>query len=554
MTTRLIQLLLLIAAAQAASQYKKRGLMYELGEMHYAESEWQLQYNLKYSDYEETSVILDDCVNKLIKICGQRNHKLCDFFIGKTKEFHSVVKIDIEQLELYKRNKRFLFFIPLIILGVTSMALLSSLKSNREALQTIKIELDANLDMLSQGIETTKSVLNIHEQILADFEKQLINLSEAIERLNKKVDEQNYFTYILNLVTFSMIQHNRDHNRLMNLYDKKANHYLFTIINYGEYRQVVKELNKNLHPLFQVSPSGLNMVDFLKYSIEKDGANTTIHVRLPIIRKEANKLYEYIPVPFEQDGNLYILNMDTTLFYKNGKNEIFIPPKLDKYCQTIETYTICRNIMQDALSNPTQCFSALITNNATDLCVYKPLEKRNYAISISETALYYYVTEPTTIKLKCDNFEHVIAIDKSKLIEFGKNCNPFRTVDDLQNVTKHTEFHVDSLQNYPEIFEYDVPSQKWASHVQILDRYKLQLLETKNEYYHIQTDIQTHKEIISKIEINSGFFDSILDFFNLRDLIPVKYLEILFYLICILIVAYIIKFLILPLFKCKSKS
>lgn len=127
-TTRLIQLLLLIAAAQAASQYKKRGVMYELDEMHYAESEWQLQYNLKYSDYEETSEILDDCVNKLIKICGRRNHKLCDFFIGKTKEFHSVVKIDIEQLELYKRNKRFRFFIPLIILGVTSMALLSSFK------------------------------------------------------------------------------------------------------------------------------------------------------------------------------------------------------------------------------------------------------------------------------------------------------------------------------------------------------------------------------------------------------------------------------------------
>lgn len=115
-------------------------------------------------------------------------------------------------------------------------------------------------------METTKIASN-STQLLADFEKQLIDLSEAIDILNKKVDEQNYFTYILNLVIFSMIQHNRDHIRIINLYDKKANYYLFTIINYGEFKQVVKELNKHSHPLFQVSPSGLNMVDFLKYSV-----------------------------------------------------------------------------------------------------------------------------------------------------------------------------------------------------------------------------------------------------------------------------------------------
>lgn len=549
-------ILFLAEAAQAASRYDKRGLKYEVGEMHYAVGEWHLKYELKYNEYYETTKTLENYVAKLTKICKKEDYKLCKFFLGKTKQFQNDVKIDTEQLRLYRRDKRFLFVIPvLVVLGVTTMALLSSMKSERDALNQVKSELEANLDMLEKSINTTEKMLDIHEEIFDDFDAQRLNLEEAIQRLNKTVTNHHYFTNILHTITFLMMQHNKDQTRLLHLYDATVTQHIFSIVNYDEFLQAVKVLNKYWEPMYQAPPMELNMINFLKHSIDRENSLTTILLRVPKIRKEKNMLYEYIPIPFEEENELYILDMDATLYFKNDENEILIPPKLDRYCKTIENYTICRDIMVDALQIPTKCFSTLITHGITSFCVYKPIAKKNYAISISGTALYYYITEPTKLKLKCDNsIEQEINLEKSKLIEFSKDCIAFRDTENTKNVTERSEFKINFASRYPEIFEYDVPSQTWTPKITIVDKYKLKLLETKTEFDKINTDIKDHREIINKIEFNTGFFDSILGFFNLRDLIPVKYFEIFFYFICVLMAAYIFKICILPLFKCKSKS
>lgn len=555
MNTRLLTLFLWVEVALAASRHEKYGLEYEVGQLYYADSEWLLRYNIEFTDYHETTKTLEHCVEKLTKICSIRKDKLCKFFIDKTKRFEANVRIDTEQLKIYKRNKRFIFFIIPVILGVTSMALLSSLAANRHALQTVKSELDANLNMLEHSIKTTKNMMDINEKIFEDMETHIANISFTIKTLHKTVDEYQFFNNILHVITFMMIEHNEDQSRLMNLYNGKAAEYIFNVVDYGAFLKHVDYINKtNLKSFQEIPPMTLDMLSFIDYSINKGETNTSIFIRLPIVNKKSFTIYEYIPIPFENGENLCIINIDATYYYRDSNKIFLLKKQMDRYCKTVNRFTICNPLMINTLQNPSHCLVSLIQKNVSgidEFCIYKPIERKNHAISVSKTAFYYHVTEPTKIKLKCITSDEVILVEKSKLLKFDKDCNPYKMTKNTENAKEQSEFHTDVSQHYPEISEYDIPSQEWTPNVKVLSKFKLQLLEAKTQFTEIQSDIKIHKEIISKIEFKD-YFDVILEFFSLENIFPVKYFKISFYVLCTLAVAYIFKSCILPLSTCKS--
>lgn len=552
-------LIFIATSGETISYENNRGITIELSRMHFTNKEYQINYELNTTQYHETTFLVKDCIKQIAEMCNDSENRFCYHFLMKTKKFHGSVKFDNRYIKFHKKSKRIpllIIAIPFIV-GVMTMALLQSLAQNRAAMKTVKSELSANFDILQQAINTTHDTLLTHEEILGNLERGITNLTEALNRLNDKVDRNRYFSDILNIILFTMIEHNEFQEKLLKLYedDDRADVFrktdVFRIIDFGEFCQTLEEINATLDHDREIIPITFGKRKFVTSSIEQQANDISILLNVPIVEKTENIIYEFIPIPFKQADQLYILDSNAMGYFMSEDGEKLAYSESNMECKTLENYTLCNNIYRDTLDTMSECLQSIDTENIPNSCNFKPIKEKNYAIRISKTALFYYVVQPITLQLICRGYESEIHLNCSQLIEHDENCRLYGPSSSNSESFKYKHINLNLMDDHPTIHKFNVSPKKWIDEIEILSKYELQLIEAHNKFTKLESDALFHKEIVDNIEADD-IFSNILEFFSLENFLPVKYFKIGIYILCTLLLLYIFKNYVLPIFHRKS--
>lgn len=529
---------------------EKIGLTFEVGRMHFSDKEWQMSYTVNMTQYHETSIVMENCTDQISRICDIMENNYCQHFFSRSMQFQETINFDKRRLVAHKRSKRlfFLIFVPFIV-GVSSMALLSSLATDKKALQIVKQELGANLNMLEKTIHTTKNLIEIHEKMIQDLENGVINLSNLINKLNDKIDRNQHLNNILFTVAFAMIDHNKNQNKLLNLFNGDAEKNVFNIIDYGQFLSELRKVNKRLSPSnFMVAPITVDRVKLLTTSVTQELDTISILLRVPVVQKTENIIYEFTPIPFKYDNQLYILDSDPTSYFVSGNGTKVLYLGANMQCDTSRNFTLCRNIFEDELNEISGCLQSTDSNGFSEFCKYKPIVEKNYRIEIPRRGLYFHIVTPIIMKLICNGLEKILQINESQLIEYNNDCRVYNSANNVGGFVMKSKSSINITIASPQIYEFNTSTKQWSDHVEILSKYDLQLIETSKGYNKLQADILLHREIVENIELNT-FLDDILEFFNLENFLPLKQIKIGLYLIGIFIALYFIISCISPLLR-----
>lgn len=350
---------------------EKTGITYELGRIHFTDREWQMKYNLNMTHYYETSKIMENCTDQISRICESIENRYCQHFFLRSTQFLETVKFDDRQLEVHGRSKRFFFvvFIPFLV-GVTVMSLLASLATDKKALQIVKGELDANLDMLKEAISTTKNLMDTHEKMMHDLESGIKNINDLLNKLNDKVNRNQYLNNLLFTISFAMIDHNKNQKKLLDLFNGDAEKNVFNVVDCSQFVREIKSANKKLSSTnFTLAPITIDRVKFLTATIKQSDDMISILLRVPIVQKFENIIYEFTPIPFKYENQLHILDMEPTTYFthNNGSKILFAASNMD--CKTIRNY-YCATTFLEIILMPYQ--------SASDLWI--PMNSRKHAL------------------------------------------------------------------------------------------------------------------------------------------------------------------------------
>lgn len=497
--------------ANAAKFYTK-----DAGMLHLSEQKWEIQHVLNLTEYVETTQLLGECIEALNTVCENGTNPLCLYFEHATSNLNTEIQADTAKLKTLSRSKRFMFSIPLVV-GVSIVALWAGTTLKNAAIKSIRDEIQENLHLIEQAANMSISSVNLIEQMIKDNDRNMRKFQIAINNNTRNLDSLTRFFNVINVISFTAQSHERMQIKLNDIYYGDINSRLFEIIDFDTFSKTMDMINERLKPNLTL-PNIITMSrnKFIKTYTNYNSTQLTISVNLPIMRKRGFNMFEFIPLPIEENGKLYILDIPTTTYYQNGSRLLLLPEEKtrDTFCKTQDGTTICNSFLEDYNMNLSTCMYNLLKNESDVGCIYKEIPNQNYFIKITEKIFYVHLLNPIKMVVDCRGKVHALTVYGSCYVYLPSNeC-------ELHKYNEKTQYKGDRtfLDNQEQNVRYELnmfntsDGYKKLSYLPLLDKYNLQFIESKAKATRIADEIHLQEKKINKT--STSFSTVIYDFLN----------------------------------------
>lgn len=487
------------------------------GHLHLSEQKWEIQHILNLTEYVETTNILMECVDTLNDVCENGTNPLCSYFERATRSINTEVQEDTLKLKNLSRQKRYMVLIP-TILGKSMVALWVEMILQNSAIKSIKEEIHGNLDIMKQAANISISSTNLMQGFIGDNDQNMMKFRVAINNNTKNIDSLTRFFTVINVISLSVQLHEKIQIKLNDIYYGDINSRLFEIIDFEEFSNTMKTINKSLEPDLTL-PNILTMSrnKFIKTYMDYNSTHLTISTDLPVMRKKGFNMVEFTPLPFEENGKTYILDMPTTMYYENASRILLFPDERTKnlLCKTQDGVTICNSFLEDYSVNASNCMQNLLKNNSDVGCTYKEIPKQNYFIKLTDGITYLHLQYPIKIVVDCRGRIFAMTVMASGKSYLPSGCEIYKYNENTQYGGERISRLIKDLRNNTrsEINLFNATdSYKKLSYIPLYDKYNLQLIECKKRVTRFKKDVELQEENINKISTSPSF--GIYDFFN----------------------------------------
>lgn len=520
---------------------------HDVGHLHLSGQKWEIQHVLNLTEYIETSEILKDCIDNLNVICNSKGNPLCSYFRRATENINMAIEADTAKLNSLSRNRRFIISIPVVI-GVTVVAFWAGIMVAKSAMSSIKEEIRANLDIIEQAANITVSSLETMEKFIKDNDAQMLKLQDAINNNTKNIELQTRFFNIINVISFSAQLHEKMQIKLNDIYYGDIESRLFEIIDFGEFTRTIAKINEKLKPdLMLPNITSMSRNKFIKTYTEFNNTHLTVSVDLPVIRKSGFNISEFIPLPIRENNSLYILDMTTTTYYKNGTNIKLFPDENTRksLCKTQNKMTICNSFLEEYNGIPSNCLNNILQNDSDVNCTYKQIPYQNYFIEIASDLIYMHLVDPSIkIVMDCRGKVYAITLTESRQIRIPKGCDIYKYTDKLDyNGVKITQFDITPNTIHSELNLANTDENKRLSLLPLWDKYNLHFIESRGQVTRFQRSVPLQREKIDKIDTVS-----LLPNFGISDFFSSMITQFVIFSIVLIVALLLMKSLLIKLF------
>lgn len=386
---------------------------------------WTLNFHLNLKAYVENAILLENSTIALINLCRDLpNESNCQFFIRNLREEAKDAQNDIERIKQFTRSKRFAW--GAIFKGIAREALVcfgviaATEIINENRMIEIKEQINENRELVMNQLQITK----MQNEIIADTSNQVIKLHESIHKLNQTTFNTNKLNDLLSVATIAVTKHAKQTTKFINILNGDLRAQFFTVIDADSFKREITLINKKLFPKAKLPASNpQDLLDLSKISSMSNDTHITIIVKIPIITNKTFDFFEFIPIPFNSDTTLHILNSNAKYYLQTVDNKTkFIPLSALQRCNTVNKRTFCNSIISEELRDINSCMKSVLTNSQSLDCKYREILKQNYIMRLSVNSVFCFIIKPITIKITCNERSTIYELDKNTEIDFADQC------------------------------------------------------------------------------------------------------------------------------------
>lgn len=519
----------------------------EMGNLHLSQQRWEFIYELNLQEYFETSILLDECIKKLQVVCNQIDNPMCDIFLTKSKQFLSQLEEDTATIKGLQRSKRALIAVGVFIVGVTVIALIASIAVQFKAVKEMKQEIRDTLNNMDTMAKISKKMIENQEKQIEAIELEMRKVGEGLNNLTNIVNGNQHFNNLLHIVSMSMIEHNRIQNKLINIYSDDIKLQMINMIDFDKLRDEFDKTYEQLGSNFMLPPiESLRKLKFITSELSNEENIVRLKFLVPVISRTSFKMFELIPIPFDKEDDLYILNMEQTKFIE-VENQIYSINGNNFPCEQFGKITVCNTIFYEYLTSVNTCVLSLLNDTNTRGCTFKRIEKKNYIFQITKFLMYFHIVDPIDIKLSCGINNKILKIEHSMIFKLDEDCVIYKYMDEDLHL-RTPIFSVDATYSHPRIQIYNFKTKTWDPNTVIIPKYEIKNIEIKESIEKIKSSISLQKEKIEKIDVSMGSFD-ILEYLGIKQYLENLFIQIGLIILGILLFLMIVKIILKKIFK-----
>lgn len=219
--------------------------------------------------------------------------------------------------------------------------------------------------------------------------------------------------------------------------------------------------------------------------------------------------------------------------HENGTK--IVPYDVLDNCKQYGNSTICKLIEKIEPKNGTNCITNIVQNK-TEYCHTKNITNQNYLIELSEHHIFWYIVEPITLHISCEDEDMTYDLTKSTHIYLNESCDEFYATNEKPETIRKT-IQVKENELSANFSKYDEIYGNWTLNETLkIDKINFTSLEGRqknegaDEQYHSKTYRFFNDIILVPIEYAADVEDPILEIF-LIIIIPIT-LWICFLRVC----------------------
>lgn len=485
-----------------AQNYAQGYVTRQIGKMHLYNQKFEFQYTLNFNEYLHTSQLLNECIDNLKTICEKNKYESCDYFIENTNSFRANVNLNLSKFRTLK-HKRELFTFTIILLGVLAMSLIAGISANLHTLQELKNEMKEGLKITQNALNETYKILKMQETLTNETNSAISIMNENFQNLTNRVNENYSFSNIVNIVLFSMIKYNYYQAKLDLIYRNRVNSRLFEIIDFHNLTRSINFVNQKIlnQSSFIPQPPHFSQMEFIRTSTNANDTHLMLSVQLPILYNTQFDLMELIPIPTTEMNATFILNIPTTIFYRNNSKfyDLNAMNSDTNFCTKQDKLTICNSLILSNLLEVSGCITQLVSNQPETNCSYTEIRHGNYFTKISDNLLFASLITPIDVVTQCSNRETISNLNSNQFIQMENDCTLFEL--------SKTRLKSPKLKVLDEFLSISRPNISFQTHGFIRNLTKIPILSTHDKAFNTSY-INIHK-INENIDTNMKRIDNI---------------------------------------------
>lgn len=265
----------------------------------------------------------------------------------------------------------------------------------------------------------------------------------------------------------------------------------------GNFTKKIEAIKNKLPPKLTLPDIPIiDLIDISEIYHIKNETHIRIEIEIPILNKEKSIFMELIPLPFIENEQIKIYNMNTKyIFEQNGELKTIHKKDL-KNCIRINELTICNSLLMEKMELADECIESMFWNKF-DGCEEVNLQQQNYFLDTSPSSIYCFIKKPITLRVSCLNKDEIFNLTESREIQLGEHCELYKITHKI-NESSLNSIEINYEYFKPNLYEYDPNNEKPKNGITLIDRFNMEFAELENEIRDIQNEID--EEIEKEIE------------------------------------------------------
>lgn len=466
-------------------QTESKAIIKDIGKISFYENIETIEYDLNLQPFFENAEAIFNGTAELTKICKNLTEdKNCNHYISNLNHQLEEVSKNINQVKSESRQKRNIwtsagrqFFqvskhvIPSTVFATGAATILVNINTEQKLLEAAQ----KRYSSVKKELNNTLILINVTSDSLDET-------SKALNKLNDKVNSKNRFMEILNTIQLGLTIHFKDAEIYSAILNGHLREQFFKIYNTEDFTKQIEKINKKLQPNFTLP--NLDIFDLLEISTVfhiKNSTHIRIIVEIPILNREHSNLKSFVPIPYIENDQVYILNTDANfVFLHNDTLKIITKDNL-KECINIDDFTMCNSMLTETLLLANPCIHSIFTNSYDD-CAIKPIEPLNYFIETSDFSVYCFILKPFNLKISCiDDDIKIFNLSKSTELFYENHCEVYKISSEvLFNTSTYSTIDINYKYIKPNLSGYEENNQNGTKNIFPIDRFSVTLLEMYN--------------------------------------------------------------------------
>lgn len=433
------------------------------GKLDFYDDTKRIYYHIELKPYFDNMNNIQNAMNKLNDMCNELGTLTkCENYKQNYKEdLKSMLSTNQYFRQMGNRKKRAIksskYLVSALIgatVGETTWSVADDIKTNRL------------VDVL-----TKNEIITLHKSLL----ETQSNLTKMHNKMSSKFEE---FQELMLSLTLMKIDYTFFTMRYIEILENKWHRHIFDILDYDEFTYLLHNAKMNLTEEQTLPDIDLNnLYSLCKLHADKNTTHITIAINVPVISAvKSHFLWEIVPIPFSNENNTKILNMNSILITNMTKNDIkIVPENVFRTCKHVQNITLCNSISQLSLLNSTKCINNIL-DNGTEHCNTKQIDHKNYLTHISQHDMFWYVVSPMQIRIVCNDSTKQFEIVKNARMHLKGHCDVFFTMNNTTNATESTSINLTQEYLSEDVLNYSDIHKNWDKTIESIDKQNIILL------------------------------------------------------------------------------